>query len=288
MALTTKQAAEKWQISVRRVRTLCARGKIDGATKDGKLWRIPSCAANPCAAHCKSDIFAQVAAKKAQLDLCRPLTDAERQQFLHDFAISYTYNSNAIEGNTLSLSETATAMCGRPVEGKPLKDCLEAAGHKQAFDFVQQLAQSQAPLTQFVIRQIHSLVLADRPQDKGVYRRVPVRILGANTQPVPPNLIEPKLADLLARYADSTQPIAAKLAELHIGFEAIHPFADGNGRTGRLIVNLELMKAGYPPIDIELASRLRYYDAFADPNQMARLFAECLIKSLNTLLHTLS
>ena len=89
-------------------------------------------------------------------------------------------------------------------------------------------------------------------------------ITGAKHEPVPPYLIQPKIEELLESYRYSTEHIVTKLARFHIEFEAIHPFIDGNGRTGRLLVNLELMKAGYPPIDIKFKDRLAYYKAFDD------------------------
>lgn len=87
--------------------------------------------------------------------------------------------------------------------------------------------------------------------------------------------------DLLIRYSESKQHIIEKLAEFHIGFESIRPFIDGNGRTGKLIVNLELMKAGYPPINIKFTDRMRYYNAFDDKRKMTKLFAEYLNKRLD-------
>ena len=114
------------------------------------------------------------------------------------------------------------------------------------------------------MKEIHFLVLADKKDDRGVYRRVPVRIMGAHHEPVQPYLTEPKMQQLLRDFTESTEHIVTKLARFHIEFESIHPFIDGNGRTGRLLVNLELMKAGYPPIDIKFTDRITYYNAFEE------------------------
>ena len=146
----------------------------------------------------------------------------------------------------------------------------------------------RVPLSESVIKQIHTLVLADKPMDRGVYRRVPVRIMGAKNEPVQPYMIEPRMYELMQKYAADERNIVEKLADLHVEFESIHPFIDGNGRTGRLIVNLELMKAGYPPIDIKFTDRLRYYEAFEDRDEMARLFGEYLCKRLDQYLEVLT
>lgn len=209
MAMTTKQASEKWGISDRRVRVLCLQGKIDGAWREGKLWFIPDSAPKPSDGRYKREesLIEQIIAKKAELDKRRPLTAGELERLNQDFAVEYTYNSNAIEGNTLTLRETDMVLKGLTIDQKPLKDHMEAVGHKEAFDYVSELVKSKASLTETVIKQIHSLVLADKPMDRGVYRRVPVRIIGAKNEPVQPYLIEPKMNDLLIQYSESKQNI---------------------------------------------------------------------------------
>ena len=290
MAMTTKQAAEKWGISDRRVRTLCVNGQIDGAWREGKLWFVPDNATKPVDGRfrTKETLLAQIERKKIELDGRRPLTEGEVARLNEDFMIEYTYNSNAIEGNTLTLRETDMVLKGLTIDQKPLKDHMEAVGHRDAFYFICDLVKERTPLSEMVIKQIHSLVLADKPLDRGVYRRVPVRIMGAKQDPVQPYLIEPKMNDLMMEYANDDRNIVEKLADLHIAFESIHPFIDGNGRTGRLIINLELMKAGYPPIDIKFTDRMRYYDAFDHRSEMIKLFAEYLNKRLDQYLEVLT
>ncbi len=289
MAMTTKQAAEKWGISDRRVRVLCTNGQIDGAWREGKLWFIPDNAAKPADGriHKEKNLLDLVERKKKELEARRPLTEGEAARLNEDFMIEYTYNSNAIEGNSLTLRETDMVLKGLTIERKPLKDHMEAVGHKDAFYFICDLVKNHTPLSESVIKQIHSLVLADKPLDRGVYRRVPVRIMGAKQEPVQPYLIEQKMNELMLQYAADERNIVEKLADLHIAFETIHPFIDGNGRTGRLIVNLELMKAGYPPIDIKYTDRLRYYDAFDHRSEMIKLFAEYINKRLDQYLEVL-
>lgn len=281
MYMTVKQAAEKWGISDRRVRKLCSEGKIPGVVHEGRNWMIPTDAQKPEDGRFKTtaSLLDIIDSKKKELDSLRPLTAGELERLAEEFIVEYTYNSNAIEGNTLTLRETDMVLRGLTIDQKPLKDHLEAVGHKEAFAFVQELVKDKAPLSEHVIKQIHYLVLADKRDDRGVYRRVPVKILGAKHEPVQPYLIQPKMEQLLESYKNSAEHMLPRLARFHIEFEGIHPFIDGNGRTGRLLVNLELMKAGYPPIDIKFSDRLAYYRAFDEyylrhnSDAMEKLFA---------------
>lgn len=281
MFMTAKQASEKWGISDRRIRVLCTEGKIPGAYQERHRWKIPIDAEKPIDGRYKSkeNILSQIDRKKIELDKRRPLTKGELERLNEEFVVEYTYNSNAIEGNTLTLRETDLVLRGLTIGQKPLKDHLEAIGHKEAFEFVRELVSDNVPISERIIKQIHYLVLADKKEDRGVYRRIPVRIMGAQHEPAQPYLIEPEMEQLLSEYAESTEHIIVKLARFHIEFENIHPFIDGNGRTGRLLVNLELMKAGFPPIDIKFTDRIAYYNAFDEYHvkhnlsAMVKLFA---------------
>ena len=295
MYMTVKEASSKWGLSDRRIRVLCAEGRIPGAYQEGRGWKIPIDAEKPADGRFKSkeSILAQIDRKKQELDSRRPLTEGEMERFNEEFTVEYTYNSNAIEGNTLTLRETDLVLRGLTIDRKPLKDHMEAVGHKEAFDYVRELVKEKAPLTESIIKQIHYLVLADKKDDRGVYRRVPVRIMGAHHEPVQPYMIAPKMEQLLLDYTASEEHIVTKLARFHIEFEGIHPFIDGNGRTGRLLVNLELMKEGYPPIDIKFTDRVAYYDAFDkyhmqhDLSAMESLFAGYIIARLDAYLKIL-
>ena len=295
MYITVKQAAEKWGISDRRVRILCAEGKVPGAYQQGRGWKIPYHAAKPADGRFKSteSLLDMIDRKKVELDIRRPLTEGEAQRLAEEFTVEYTYNSNAIEGNTLTLRETDMVLRGLTIDQKPLKDHMEAVGHKEAFDYVRELVKKAEPISEHLIKQIHYLILADKKDDRGVYRRVPVRIMGAAHEPVQPYLIAQQMEQLLQRYTGSTEHIITKLARFHIEFEAIHPFIDGNGRTGRLLVNLELMKEGYPPIDIKFTDRLAYYNAFDEYHvkhnlsAMEKLFADYINERLDIYLNIL-
>ena len=282
--MNVKEAAAKWGISDRRVRILCANGQIDGAYQRGKSWYIPDAADKPADGRirAKASLLDLIDKKKKELDSRRPLTEGEVQRLYEDFLVEYTYNSNAIEGNTLTLRETDMVLRGLTIDKKPLKDHMEAVGHKDAFWFICDLVKEQREISEYIIKQIHSLVLADKPQDRGVYRRIPVRIMGAFTEPVQPYLIEPKMTELLLKNEERKAEMSTieRIALFHLEFEGIHPFVDGNGRTGRLIMNLELIRHGYPAINVKFADRKRYYNAFDsfyrdnDPEPMINLVAE--------------
>ena len=259
------QAAEKWGISTRRVRVLCVEGKIPGVIRKGNLYMIPGNAPKPLDGRkTRAGMLAEIEAKRERLSEMRPLTPGEVKQLREEFMIEFTYNSNAIEGNTLTLKETAMVLEGVTIDQKPLKEHLEAVGHRDAFLYVEDIAKQKLPLSEYVIKSIHSLVLMNQPEDKGIYRRIPVRIMGAYTEPVQPYLIEPKINELLTvneERKEGMNPIE-RIARFHLEFEGIHPFIDGNGRTGRLIMNLDLIRGGYPPINVKFTDRKKYYEAF--------------------------
>ena len=295
MYITVKQAAEKWGISDRRVRILCSEGKISGAYQEGRAWKIPYDATKPTDGRYKNkeSLIPIIEDKLELLGKRRALTEGELERLNEEFLTEYTYNSNAIEGNTLTLRETDMVLRGLTIDKKSLKEHLEVIGHKEAFDYVRQLVSENAQISEKVIKDIHYLVLADKKEDRGIYRRVPVRIMGAAHEPVQPYLIIPKMEELLEQYKNSKEDIVTRLARFHIEFEGIHPFIDGNGRTGRLLVNLELMKAGYPPIDIKFTDRLKYYEAFDEYHMkhnisaMADMFARYLNQRLDLYLSIL-
>ena len=297
--IKVSQAAEKWGLSARRVRILCQENKIEGVIRKGNLYMIPENAQKPADGRRKASrqaiSFERIEELKAELDTRRPLTQGELERLNEEFMIDFTYNSNAIEGNTLTLQETAMVLEGITIDQKPLKDHLEAVGHKDAFLYVQDIVSNKMPLTEFVIKNIHSLVLMNKPEDKGVYRRVPVRIMGAFTEPVQPYMIEPKITELLAENEKrkATMNIIERVARFHLEFESIHPFIDGNGRTGRLLMNFELMKNGYPPINVKFTDRKRYYDAFdsfsrnQNATPMTNLIAEYVTERLEQYLRVI-
>lgn len=292
------QAAEQWGISDRRVRILCQQGKIEGVIQKGRSYLIPACAVKPIDGRTLRHkgiseqylpLFSRIDRLKEQLDQRRPLTSGELQRMQEEFLVEYTYNSNAIEGNTLTLQETALVLEGVTIDRKPLKDHLEAVGHKDAFLYVQELVKDRVPFSENIIKRIHTLVLMDRPDDRGIYRRIPVRIMGAYHTPPEPMLVPEQMEKLIAEFSKKKLHPIESAALFHLKFEGIHPFIDGNGRTGRLIMNLFLMQNGYPPINVKFADRKRYYEAFdsyyRDNNDsaMVKMVAEYVENTIRTI-----
>lgn len=202
----------------------------------------------------------------SELNKYRPLQEDEIKRLRDDILVDYTYNSNAIEGNTLTLDETALVLKeGITIGEKPLKDHLEAIGHRDAFYYVEELVKDKISISESVIRNIHALVLMNNRENRGIYRKVPVRVRSEYVPPQPWE-VPIKMEQLVKKYNGdwNNLHIIEKTALFHLSFESIHPFIDGNGRTGRLLLNLELMKNSYPVINIKFTDRRRYYDCFSD------------------------
>jgi Fic family protein len=204
------------------------------------------------------------------------------------FIVDWTYHSNAIEGNSLSLMETRIVLeSGMTVGGKPLKDHLEVIDHKEAILYLEQLAQKEEKLSEINIKHIHAIVLGRiRPTDAGRYRSVPVTV-GDHIPPQPWE-VSIQMEQLIQKYQGEWRTLhpLEKAAYLHCDFVRIHPFIDGNGRTARLITNLELMKQGYPPVILPVEERVTYYEALQkyddtrNPDDFLMLFTRSAEKSL--------
>lgn len=200
---------------------------------------------------------------KATLDAARPLPPYTVASLREKLMLEWTYHSNAIEGNTLTLRETKVVLEGITVGGKSLREHFEATNHRDAILYVEDIVAKHEALTEWQIRNVHSLVLKSIDSDHaGRYRQENVVIAGASTTPSAFMHLPAEMAGLLDWYgrAGAMHPIE-RAAELQTRFVKIRPFVDGNGQTGRLLLNFELMKEGYPPAIILKEDRLAYYDA---------------------------
>jgi Fic family protein len=212
-------------------------------------------------------LLARLDGKKAQLDALRPLPQAAVRRLHEQLTVEWIYNSNAIEGNTLTLRETKLILeTGLTIGGKSLREHFEVLNHKKAIDYVGSLAMAAQQVTPVEVRQIHRLVLTQiNDQDAGQYRTLPVRIAGAEHLPPEPWQVPQLMSDWgdwLTGMAQELHPVV-RGALAHHRLVAIHPFIDGNGRTARLVMNLLLMRDGYPPTVIENASHRQYYRVLA-------------------------
>lgn len=242
---------------------------------------------------CKEEIVADIACMlseidrdKARLDALRPLAEATLRSLHEDLVVRWTYHSNAIEGNTLTLMETRLVLQdGITIGGKRLREHFEAINHRDAIDYMMAVVAGEEVLSEWQIRNIHRLVLKNiDDENAGRYRTSNVLIAGARHTPVDALLLPEQMKSLLDWYerdAATLHPVV-RAAYLHARFVGIHPFIDGNGRTSRLLMNLELLKNGYPSAILPVERRLAYYDALdrfhveEEVNDFVSLIAICV------------
>lgn len=241
--------------------------------------------------------FESIDAHKLVLDQHRPLDPAIVANLREDLIVRWTYHSNAIEGNTLSLRETKVALEGITIGGKSLREHLEAVNHRDAILLLEELVQKSEPLDEWTIKSLHHLILRGINDDNaGRYRTVNVRISGAEHLP-PDQLVVPELMEkFIAWYRDEAVALhpVERAARVHSDFVKIHPFVDGNGRTSRLLMNLELLKSGYPAAVLPVERRLEYYQALdedqvhGNPGPFLSLISEIVRESFRPYFHALS
>lgn len=222
----------------------------------------------------------------------KPLNNTQLRKMEEYFNLNYTYESNRIEGNTLTLQETYLVINdGITVGGKSVREHLEVLNHAEAIDYLSELVQNKTSFTERIVKQLHYMVLKgiDRA-NAGVYRSIDVRISGSSHIPPQPYLLVPQMEEVFAYYQANKNLVHPVIlaAEMHEQIVKIHPFIDGNGRTCRLVMNLILMQHGYPIANIkgELESRLRYYNALEsarmdNKDKFYCLIADAVIQALN-------
>lgn len=245
--------------------------------------------------HGRVDLSADIAPKKAALDALRPLHGRSLEVLGRWFDVELTYTSNAIEGSTLTRTETAVVVeKGLTIGGRPLKDHLDAIGHMDALAFVRALAGSPDPIREGDIREIHRLVLGrSDPAEAGSYARHHRAILGSAVRFPSPAEIPPLMGEFSA-WLGTAEPHPDAAFEAHFRLVTVHPFADGNGRTARLLMNLVLLRAGYPPVSIGPGERVAYLDALqlrqagGDAGPWRELMLARLDESLSVFLERLS
>lgn len=205
-----------------------------------------------------------IADKKNRLDRLRPLSPEALSKLEHYYDVEITYTSNAIEGNTLSPVETTLVIeQGVTISGKPLKDHLEALDHYDAIRYVREFAREKTPVTESDVRNLHRLVvLRSRPDIAGRYANL-ARYVRTETgrHEFPSPALIPALMGDFAKWLSTALDSPETAFTAHLRLVDIHPFNDGNGRTSRLLMNLVLIRAGYPPIAVRPEDRPAYIRA---------------------------
>ncbi|WP_291046721.1 MULTISPECIES: Fic family protein [unclassified Empedobacter] len=206
--------------------------------------------------------------------------------------IEYTYESNRIEGNSLTLQETALVIeKGLTIGGKSLNEHLEAVNHQNAIEYIKDLAKQNETITERDLLQIHYLILQGiNNEQAGKYRNLQVLISGAKHVPPQPYLVQKEIESLFLWYNDNKDKLHPVVlsAEMHERLVTIHPFIDGNGRTARLLTNLILLQNGFPIAILkgDIDSRLKYYSALetAQVEHNKESFINLIIQNLEEML----
>ena len=258
--LSVAEIAKKWRLSERAVRNYCAQGRVSGAFLTGKTWNIPEDAQKP------SRVRAQAAAPTTLLSVLQ----REKQSRLpggiyHRVQIDLTYNSNHIEGSRLSREQTRfifeTNTIGIEKQAVNVDDVVETANHFRCIDLV--IADANRALSQTMIKRLHEILksgTSDSRQDwfaVGEYKKLPNEVGGQET--TAPEDVENRMRALLNAYNAKTRKTLRDLLDFHVQFESIHPFQDGNGRVGRLILFKECLKNDIVPFIITDDLKMFYY-----------------------------
>jgi Fic family protein len=237
-------------------------------------------------------IHERIIAKKLQLDNCRPLSEDIIRRLHRNMEIEYTYNSNAIEGNTLTLRETQLVIReGMTISGKSLNEHLEAKNHPKAIEYIENLTECDH-LTEDDILKVHEMIFSGILENAGNYRNAQVYIEGSDYIPPPAfevTVLMKELLEWLEKNPQELRPIEIT-GVFHYKLVSIHPFDDGNGRIARLLMNLLLIRHGYPLTVIRNIDRRRYYDTLrkADRGELkpfVNFVARCVEQSLDLYLN---
>lgn len=258
--LSAAEAAKKWKISERSVRNYCAKGRVEGAVLKGKTWKIPADAEKPQRSNTKT-AKAQTLLEILQREKANKYSGG----IYHKTQIEMTYNSNHIEGSRLTHDQTRyifeTNTIGVTGEAVNVDDVIETANHFRCIDFI--IEHAKSALTEKMIKELHLMLktgTSDARQDwfaVGAYKKMPNEVGGMAT--TLPEDVAAEMRALLAAYSAKKAKTLEDILDFHVRFERIHPFQDGNGRVGRLIMFKECLKYGIVPFIIEDNLKMFYY-----------------------------
>lgn len=233
------------------------------------------------------DLLAEIDALLAEIQSKRPLNEGELQELRKSLKVDFTYNSNAIEGNTLTRGETKIVLEeGLTIDGKPLREIHETVNHNAIFDWLFTLIDAKEDLSEQLILQLHQFVLKNiDDENAGRYRQIQVSISGEESLPPSADEVPELMADLIQWYQQEKDTMHPALfaAVLHEKFVDIHPFIDGNGRTVRILINIHLMQRGYPLVIIPVSRRADYLKSLhssASEGSFTQFFLEVVRENL--------
>ena len=240
-------------------------------------------------------LLARIDSLQERIDIAKAAEPDAYDRVMDSWAIESTYNSNNIEGSTLSLGDTALLYDGVQVDG-PIDDIRQAEGGFAALRFLRKAVEGGDGFSEGLIKRAHELAYAEAkdPKTRGRYRDVEVEITGTDFQPAPAAYVPERMSELVASCAKTKRHPVITAALFHLEFESIHPFVNANGRTGRLMSNFLLMKSGFEPINIQAESRARYIAAIRafqeqdDPYPFVAFFYINLAERLEKVLGLLS
>ncbi|MBQ3256682.1 MAG: Fic family protein [Oscillospiraceae bacterium] len=276
--ISVAEAAKKWGISERSVRNYCSEGRVDGAVLIGKTWTIPENAEKP------------ERKKKASTEpkTLLEILKAEKNTKLsggiyHKIQIELTYNSNHIEGSRLTHDQTRyiyeTNTIGMTTDAVNVDDIVETANHFRCIDFV--IDRANANLTEALIKQLHFILKSGTSDSRldwfavGDYKKVPNEVGGKDT--TAPEEVADAIKELLADYSSTDKKTISDILDFHYRFECIHPFQDGNGRVGRLLLFKECLKYNIVPFVIDEKLKMFYYRGLTEwPREKGFLTDTCL------------
>lgn len=263
--LSAVEIAEIWGVSERSVRNYCAQGRVPGAFLMGKTWNIPSDAVKPARSNSRGTSVSPLLAR-----LREEKSSKIRGGIYHKVQVELTYNSNHIEGSRLSLDQTRlifeTATIG--VQGEPvhIDDIVETQNHFRAIDYV--IDHAQDPISEGMVKELHRILktgTTDSTKDwfaVGDYKRLPNEVGGRKT--ALPEDVDKEVRGLLKKYRPRSNHSLEDIISFHVGFERIHPFQDGNGRVGRLIMFKECLANGLVPFIIADDMKAFYYRGLSE------------------------
>ena len=276
--LSAAEIAELWGVSERSVRNYCAQGRVPGAFLTGKTWNIPSDATKPARSNARmsgeSSLLARLREEKAA---------KTKGGIYHKVQVELTYNSNHIEGSRLSLDQTRlifeTATVGVQEGAVRVDDIVEAQNHFRAVDYI--IDKAKAPLSEGMIKELHRILktaTTDSTRDWfaiGDYKRLPNEVAGRKT--TPPEDVAEEVKALLSAYNPRATHSFEEIVDFHVRFERIHPFQDGNGRVGRLVMFKECLASNVVPFIIADDMKEFYYRGLTEwDNEKGYLIDTCL------------